>query len=102
MHLELFIQRPARIVISVVLEHDECFWLDQTVTIFDRYDRGLENLRMGNQCVLDLERRYPNTADLEHIVSAAAEGVNSVGTAQVFVAGAGPLCLLYTSDAAEE
>src|SRR5450759_2591050 len=91
MNLELFIERPADIAFFLIFEHDKCFWLDQAVIVFDGHDGGLENLRMANQCVLDLERRYPNAADLEHIVSAAAEGVHAIRTPHVFVTGAGPL-----------
>src|ERR1017187_3436340 len=91
MHLELFIERAADIAFFLILEYDKCFWLDQAVIVLDGHDGGLEHFRMANQCVLDLERRYPNAADLEHIVRAAAEGVHAIRTPHVFVTGAGPL-----------
>ena len=91
MHLELFVERAARIVVALILEHDECFWLDQAAIVFDRHDRGLEDFRMRHQGVLDLEGRHPNAADLEHVVGAAAIGVHAVRAPHIFVAGAGPL-----------
>ena len=91
MHLELFIERPSDIGLVLILEYDEGFWFDQAVFVLDRHDGGLEHFRVGNQCVFDLERRHPNAADLEHVVGAAAVGVNAIRTPQVFVTGAGPV-----------
>src|ERR1019366_3355690 len=39
----------------------------------------------------DLERRHPDAADLEHVVSTATVGVDSVRAPKVFIAGTGPL-----------
>src|SRR5260370_3614023 len=49
---------------------------------------------MSDQRPLELERRHPDAGYLEHVVAAAAEGVASVGVANVFVAGAGPVALV--------
>ena len=46
---------------------------------------------MADQGLLDFERRYPNPADLEHIVGPATVSVHPVRTPRVFVAGARPL-----------
>src|ERR1700676_2497443 len=46
---------------------------------------------MRDQRALDLERRHPDAGHLEHVVTAAAEGIAPIGIANVFVAGTGPV-----------
>ena len=74
-----------------VLQHDKGLGLDQPVGVGVADHRGFEHRGVGDQRLLDLERRHPDAADLEHVVAAAAIAVIAVGVAGVGVAGMGPL-----------
>ena len=92
-HLDVLVKGAVGAAVGRFLEHDERLRLDQAVVVLGRHHRRLEHARMGDQRRLDFKRRHPDAAHLEHFVGAAAEEVNPVGAAQVFVAGARPLAL---------
>ena len=54
---------------------------------------GLGHRRVGQQLGLDLGRRHPDAAGLEHVAGPAEARVVAVGVADVGVAGAQPLAL---------
>src|SRR6266699_2249294 len=54
-------------------------------------DGGFEHRGVADQRLLDLEGRYPDAADLQHVVAAPAIAVIAVGVANIGVAGMGPL-----------
>src|SRR6266540_2781684 len=93
MHLELLVEGAIWTIFAPILEHDEGLRLDQPVAVLCRHDGCFENARMGDQGCLDLEGRHPDAAHLEHVIGAAAEDVDSVGTSQILVACARPLAL---------
>src|SRR5581483_3228895 len=57
---------------KAALKDDERFRLYQPVDIFLADDGGFEHRLVRGQCGLDVERRYPHAADLEHVVCTAA------------------------------
>ena len=58
-----------------------------------RHHGGFQHRGVQDQRALDLERRDPDSGNLEHVVGTAAERVAAVGIARVFVAGVGPVAL---------
>src|SRR5947207_10294982 len=54
-------------------------------------DRCFEHRRVPDQRLLDFERRYPDAAHLQHVVTASAIAVITVGIAGIGVAGISPL-----------
>src|SRR5437879_8404150 len=71
-------------------EHDKSLRLDQVLVVFPRDDRSLEHRGMSNDRGLDLRRRNPDAADLEHVVVAPAVYVVARFIAPVLVAAARP------------
>ena len=71
-------------------DDDECLGLDQTLLIEGADHRGFENLVMCDQRRFDLEGRHPLTADLQHVIGAAAVDIVTLAVAQIFVTGARP------------
>src|SRR6185312_10486899 len=65
--------------------------LGQPVAVLVADDGGFEHRWVGDQRLLDLERRDPDAADLEHVVAAPAIAVIALGVADIGVAGMGPL-----------
>src|ERR1700733_2873492 len=92
--LDVFFQRLVEAISpGAGAQHDKRLGLEQTFAIGLGHHGRLKHRGMGDQRALDLERRYPDAGNLEHVVTAAAEGVAPVGVANVFVAGAGPMSL---------
>ena len=73
-----------------VAQHDEGLRLDQPVGVLLADHRGFQHRLVRRERGLDLERRHPHAAHLEHVVGAAAVVEIAVGVAHVFVAGIGP------------
>src|ERR1700730_3475538 len=73
-----------------ILQHDERLRLHQRLRVRRTDHCGLTHLRMFQQPRLDLEGRYPDTADLEHVVRAARKVTVALGVAHILVAGLQP------------
>src|SRR4249920_678266 len=91
--LEALIERPAGALARVAFENHESLRLEQTFRVLCGDDGRFEHIGMAGQRRLHLERRNPDAADLEHVVSAAAVAVHAIRPPDVFVAGARPLAL---------
>src|SRR5215467_151681 len=86
--LERLHQRIARAV--AVAQHDERLWLDQPVGILLADHGCFQHCLVRGERGLDLERRHPHAAHLEHVIGAAAIVIVAVAVTQIFVAGVGP------------
>src|SRR5262249_51539897 len=75
---------------KAIFKHDEGLRFHQAVGIFLADDGGLQHCFVRYQRRLDIERRHPHAADLEHVVSAAAVVEVTVFVTAIFVAGMGP------------
>jgi len=75
--LQLLLEPRRRRV--AVLEDDERLRLDEPVRVLVPDDGGFEHGLVADPRVLDLDRRDPDAADLEHVVGPAA--VQEVGGA---------------------
>src|SRR6185295_9588243 len=84
---ELSRRRPA------ALQHDVRLRLDELFLVGAADHRRLEDDRMRDERRLDLDRRYIDAADLEHVVAAARVEVPAVRVDRIFVAAAGPRTL---------
>ena len=85
-------RRPARRWAALaVLEHDVRLRLDEFLGILPADDRRFEHAGMPDERRLDLDRRDPLAADLEHVVGAAAVPEVAVGILVILVAGLDPV-----------
>src|ERR1700722_2869096 len=75
------------------LKNDIGLGLLQSVSVALRRDGRLQHFGVCNQRLLDFEGRYPDAADLEHVVGAPAVAVTSACKLLVLVAGARPMSL---------
>src|SRR3989440_12019625 len=73
-----------------LLEHDERLGLHEPIGVLVDDDGRLEHGRVPDQRVLDLHRRYPDAADLQHVVGAARVPEVAVGILPVLVARLDP------------
>src|SRR2546430_12601350 len=91
--LDVCLERVEQVLVRHVpfLEHDEGFRFQQAVGVFSPDDGGFENGLVRGERRLDLERRDPDAAHLEHVVGAPAVSVIAVRVARVLVARIGPL-----------
>src|SRR5215510_1671914 len=69
-----------------LLEDDEGLRLDQPIAVLTADHRRLQHRRVAHQRRLDLDRRDPDTADLQHVVRAAAVPEVALGVLVVLVA----------------
>lgn len=71
-------------------QHNVSLGLDELLLVLGADDRGLEHGFVRDERGLDLDRRHPDAAHLEHVVRAAAVGVVAVLVEGVLVAAARP------------
>src|ERR1044071_2120089 len=90
--LDVDLERFEKPVIGciAVTQHDEGLGFHQTVRILFADDGGLQHRLVRGERGLDLERRHPHAAHLEHVVSAPAVVIVALRIAHVFVARVGP------------
>src|SRR5262245_27963778 len=82
-----------RRALDAAAEHDEGHGLGERVAVLAADHGALVYGGMREQRVLDLDRADPLSADLEHVVAAAAVPVETVGILAVAVARAHPFAL---------
>jgi hypothetical protein len=92
-HLDFLVQRALSRLL-LLLEHNKGTRLDRSVIVFRRNNgRFKKNTFVRDKCGFDLKRRYPDAADLEHIVRPTNINVDAVRTPDVLAIDAGPLPL---------
>src|SRR5262249_839668 len=72
------------------LQNDKGARLGQPVPILLPDTRGLKHGGMRDQRLLDLERRNPDAANLQHLITTAVKAVIAIGVARVGIAGISP------------
>src|SRR3954465_858244 len=85
--LQGFGQRIGILALRRLLQHDKGLGLDQALRVGMANDRRFKYRGMPDQRLLDLKRRHPDAADLQHVVAAAAVAVIAIGIAGIGVAG---------------
>src|SRR2546426_8167535 len=73
-----------------LFEYDERLRLDQPIAVFLADDGDFQHGRVLDQRGLDLDRRDPDTADLQHVIGAAGVPEVTVLVLPILVAGLDP------------
>lgn len=77
--------------VCAVSEHDTCCGFGKLVGVLTKDDCDLQYKGMLAEHAFDLDRAYPDPADLDHVVGSAGIPEISVFILMVFVAGAEPV-----------
>src|ERR1044071_2937891 len=73
-----------------LFQHDECFGFEQAVLVGVADDGRFQYGGMADEAVLDLDRRAPDAAHLQHVVAAAVVDEVTVFVLAIGVAGVEP------------